>query len=114
MLHIKLRYLRESYELKQKQLADFLNIERSTYSYYESGKIMPDISSIAKLSDFYLVSCDYLIKNNIKRDQLNNVENLLNKTCPKECEFLFYFRMLPLDTQNQIIDILKSLVKNLD
>ena len=49
MLATHLRLLREKNGLTQKQVADMLNIDRSTYAYYESGKTRPDILTIAKL-----------------------------------------------------------------
>ena len=39
MINIKSKKLREELGLTQKQLADYLNVTRSTYSYYETGKI---------------------------------------------------------------------------
>lgn len=114
MLHIKIRNLRESYELTQKEVADLLNIERSTYSYYESGKSLPSISTIAKLSEFYSVSCDCLIKDEIKYEDMNNAGDLLNKICKREREFLCYFRMISIGAQNKIMDIMKTLLKKSD
>ena len=34
----RLRLLRDYREMTQQQVADFLNVNRSTYSYYENGK----------------------------------------------------------------------------
>ena len=84
MLHIKIKSLRENHELTQKQVADFLNIERSTYAYYESGKNLPSAPMIARLSELYSVSCDYLIKDDIKCKRISNRENLLNMTHKKK------------------------------
>lgn len=47
----------------QKQVADILNIERSTYAYYESGKSVPDIETIIKLARLYNISIDFLLGN---------------------------------------------------
>ena len=53
--------LREKNGLTQKQVADMLNIDRSTYAYYESGKTRPDILTIAKLARLYRISTDFLL-----------------------------------------------------
>lgn len=37
----------------QKQVADLLGLDRSTYSYYELGKIKPDIATIMKLANIF-------------------------------------------------------------
>ncbi|MBQ4569431.1 MAG: helix-turn-helix transcriptional regulator [Ruminococcus sp.] len=50
-----LRYLRKQCELTQRQVADVLHIDRSTYAYYESGTTEPDLKSIRKLSQIFNV-----------------------------------------------------------
>lgn len=61
MLATHLRLLREKNGLTQRQVADMLNIDRSTYAYYESGKTRPDILTIAKLARLYRISTDFLL-----------------------------------------------------
>ena len=45
-----IKKLRISCNYTQKQVADKLGVDRSTYAYYESGRIKPDIDTIMKLS----------------------------------------------------------------
>ena len=61
MLSSTLRKLRKANGFTQKQIADKLNIDRSTYSYYELGKINPSISSMVILSDLYGLSLDEIV-----------------------------------------------------
>ena len=61
MLSGRLKVLRKSASYTQKNIADFLGIDRSTYSYYESGKTEPSSSALARLSNLYHVSMDELI-----------------------------------------------------
>ncbi len=56
-----LRGLREKCGYTQQQLANVLNIDRSTYSYYESGKTSPDIPSLITLANIFAVSLDELL-----------------------------------------------------
>lgn len=56
-----LKKLREERELKQQQVADFLNIHQVSYSQYENGKREPDITTLKKLASFFDVSIDYLL-----------------------------------------------------
>ncbi len=53
--------MRTSNNLTQKQLADLLNIERSTLSSYETGRRYPDVHILVKLADTFDVSVDYLL-----------------------------------------------------
>lgn len=56
----RIRDLREDKDLKQKDVADFLEISQSDYSKYELGKHMMGIDKYIKLAKFYDVSLDYL------------------------------------------------------
>lgn len=51
-----LRQCRENSGLTQKQVADALNVERSTYAYYETGTTHPSGSMIIKLANIFNVS----------------------------------------------------------
>ncbi len=58
---MRLKDLREDRDVKQKELAELLNIKQNTYSQYENGKREIPLSMLWKLADFYDVSIDYLI-----------------------------------------------------
>ena len=58
---LRLKDLREDKDLKQEDVARFLNISQTNYSKYELGKINIPISSLIKLSEFYNTSVDYLL-----------------------------------------------------
>ncbi len=58
---MRLKDLREDNDLKQKQLAEYLNIKQNTYSQYENGKREIPIEMLWKLADFYNTSVDYII-----------------------------------------------------
>src|SRR5690606_26511069 len=57
----RLKRLRESKKLSQQQLADKLNINRSTYARYELNKTQHDYETLQKLAEFYNVSIDYIL-----------------------------------------------------
>lgn len=50
-----LRHLRLEHGLTQ-QLADNLNLDRSTVAYMESGRILPNLHTLAKLKRIYHLS----------------------------------------------------------
>lgn len=54
--------LRKSKGLSQERLADELNVARQTVSKWELDQSVPDIAYLVKLSDFFGVSVDYLVK----------------------------------------------------
>lgn len=57
----RIRDLREDHDLKQKDLANYLSIDQSTYSDYETGKINIPVEMLIKIADYYNVSLDYLV-----------------------------------------------------
>lgn len=61
MLAKRLKYLRESKNITQKELANKLGISPSAIGMYESGKRNPDTSMLNILSNFFDVSVDYLM-----------------------------------------------------
>ena len=57
-----LKNIRKERKLNQLRVAMDLNISREALSHYENGKRSPDIDMLLKLSDYYGVSIDYLIR----------------------------------------------------
>jgi len=57
--HIK--EIRVDNDIKQKEIASYLNVSQNTYSQYETGVISLTAEILIKLSDFYNVSIDYLL-----------------------------------------------------
>ncbi len=57
----RLKKMRESKKLSQQQLAEKLNINRSTYARYELNQTQPDYETLQRLADFYDVSTDYIL-----------------------------------------------------
>lgn len=63
----RLRDLREDHDLTQQQIAYLLHKDRSTYTYYETGKTEPSLHDLIALADFHKVSLDYLVGRSNKR-----------------------------------------------
>lgn len=58
---IRLKELRKKKGLYQKDVANFMNIAKSTYSYWESGSSEPSYQDLKKLAEFFNVSVGYLM-----------------------------------------------------
>ena len=52
-----LRDLRKAIGYTQQDMADMLNISRSTYTYYETGKSQPSFQNLKKLCE--ILEVDY-------------------------------------------------------
>ena len=60
-MYKRLRDMREDKDLKQRELAEMLNVSQTTYSRYERGELDIPSAALIKLADFYNVSVDYIL-----------------------------------------------------
>lgn len=64
---VELKIAREKAGLTQQQIADRMNIDKSTYCGYETGKRQPDVRKIKQLSEVLNVSADDLLEIKIEK-----------------------------------------------
>lgn len=57
-----LRNIRENRGLTQQQVADMMEIDKSTYCGYETGKRQPDVQKLKKLAKIFGISGDELLE----------------------------------------------------
>ena len=60
-LTTQLRYLRGYNAVTQREIADALCIDRSSYAYYELGETQPSLLMLVRLAKLYDVTTDYLL-----------------------------------------------------
>ena len=68
MEYKRIKNLREDNDLKQKEIASYLNITQQQYSLYEKGIREIPIDLLIKLADYYKVSIDYLLNRTNKKE----------------------------------------------
>lgn len=61
MQYIRIRNLREDRDLKQKEMASYLNCSQQVYSNYELGQRDIPTDVLIRIAAFYHVSTDYLL-----------------------------------------------------
>ena len=61
LLANNLKFLRKRHGYTQSQVALLLEINRSTYAYYELGETQPSLLTLVKLARLYDVTTDYLL-----------------------------------------------------
>lgn len=61
MLSQRLRAARKACRLTQSQVADILGIDRSAYSYYETGKTFPSLPNLLRLASVFQVDASWLL-----------------------------------------------------
>lgn len=60
-VHYKFKEARKSAGLTQKEVAAVVGVNQNTYSYWENGKTKIDSESLAKLSELFGVTTDFLL-----------------------------------------------------
>lgn len=110
----RLKALRKENSFTQKQIADILGVDRSTYAYYELARTRPDIDSLVVLAQIFKVSTDYLLLGGDKATggavNENGSEyvrsefsfNHLADLSKDERELILYYRMLNNNSKNEI------------
>lgn len=61
MLNEKIKNLRKAFGISQVQLANKLGVTKQCISNWENDNIMPSVEMLIKLSNFFNVSCAYLL-----------------------------------------------------
>lgn len=122
MLSQTLKRLRENSGYTQQQIANALSVERSTYSYYETGKTTPDIKTLSKLAKIFNVSLSEILESEERKKSLHfhdSDDNLFRnyeikssdhiyELTKKEKAVISLYRILSEETQNDILNSLKS------
>jgi transcriptional regulator with XRE-family HTH domain len=67
MIAKNLKFLRKHKGASQQQISNELGLKRSTYAGYESGKVEPDITMLRGLSDYFEVSLDVLLRDDLEQ-----------------------------------------------
>ena len=78
MLSEKLYQLRKKSGLSQEQLAEQLNVSRQSISKWESGSAFPESEKLIIISNYFGVSVDYLLKDEVE-DEVKTANNEAGK-----------------------------------
>ena len=107
--------------LLKEQVADALNIERSTYTYYETGKTHPDLNAIVKIAKIYSVTLDYLLVGDNSRARVASPDaeyhtRVFDIPCdtdfmnlnPQEKNLIMYFRLISQEKRDEFMQMIKN------
>jgi transcriptional regulator with XRE-family HTH domain len=109
----RLKSLRISHNLTQKELGAYLNVTRQAYSHYENGTRVPDFQTLELLAQLYHVSIDYLLTSYHSEAFLpgNQVEetyeaSALEGLTKEEQTLLSLFSSLPNEEKEDFMDLI--------
>ncbi|MBQ8056872.1 MAG: helix-turn-helix transcriptional regulator [Ruminococcus sp.] len=108
VIGIRLRHCRTNCRLSQQQVADALGINRTTYTYYESGRFEPSLHTIVKLAQIFCVDISELLPGENPYIQLKDPNkepiNPIYSLSKEEQNLLLSFRLLKDEDKAEILD----------
>lgn len=91
----KIQFQRKKRGMTQEELGEEMSVSRQTITKWETNQSFPEIKKIIKLSYFFDVSIDYLLKDEIESDSDNKKIDREIKT-PKKLNFGLIVEILSL------------------
>lgn len=104
VLPIRLRELRQSSGLLQKDIANKLNITTSAYGFYEQGKRVPDSNTLEELAEIFNVSTDYLLG----RENKNQISKILDLVKEDSKKYEATKKLLDRESVQDLLDYLED------
>lgn len=99
----RLRRLRNEAGLTQQEVADHLNIHRTTYTKYERGSVNPDQQGLVQLATLFEVSVDYLLGNDVADASVTEKKADDMQLTLQEQHLVQMFRQLTYQEQQQLV-----------
>ncbi|AMM95765.1 hypothetical protein UP17_25340 (plasmid) [Peribacillus simplex] len=88
----------------QEEIANYLGITRASYAHFETNRREPSIEILIKLSEYYQIPVDFILKPRIDHFTINE-ENFLDEWN----NFLFQFEKLDYTKKFRLLQLLKSI-----
>ena len=75
MLNKNIKYIRKKNRTSQQELADAVGVGRTSLGDYERGRTEPDIKTLIRLSDYFNISIDDLIRKDLQKEDYEIIRN---------------------------------------
>ncbi|NOY49395.1 MAG: helix-turn-helix transcriptional regulator [Chlorobi bacterium] len=75
-----IKYLRKQKNLLQSELADKINVKRTSVASWEQGVSYPNLDTLVRICGFFSVTLDEIVTQNLaERNDLDNKYNIVNE-----------------------------------
>lgn len=101
-----LRQMREQRNIRQKDIADYLEITQQAYQRYEAGTSEPSGDLLCKLADYFQVTTDYLLG---RAPQLDPMKLLIAQGDTSPEALVKQFASLPEEGQALMLAVVRAL-----
>ena len=108
-----IRQLRKEKKLKQDELGEILNVDRTAVGKWEQGKNKPNADMLVVIADYFGVSTDYLLGiSNVREESPNKKEPINDDGLSDNKKTLLTFaETVPEDKVDLILQVMKSIVE---
>ena len=118
-----LKKIRKQYKMTQEDVAKFLGVSRSGYTYYETGKTVPSIETLRKLAMMYDTTIDNIVGVPAKKSSAgknitdialiseSNADPLMYMK-KEEQTLIMAFRLLSEESKEEITEKVVSMIDN--
>lgn len=106
--------LRKSKKLKQWEIADILDTDRSTITKWETGKSKPGHDMMITIADYFGVSTDYLYgKSEVREELPSNKKEPINidGLSDNKKALITFAETVPEEKAAMILQVMKSIVE---
>lgn len=105
MIGKRLKELRNRDNILQQDLANALDVSKSTVAMWETDKREPDIKTILRIADYFKCSPDYIISDTLSLDFVPHEKDEAIISCP-ECgdEYVHFIKVKPVEFGNEKSD----------
>lgn len=114
-----LKKVRKEHNFKQREIAQAVGLDRSTYSFYETGKTSPSIETMCALAKIYNVSIGYLLGKENNNPELRAFNPAVSAgvdpiayLSDEEKTLLMFFRVSDDETKKELLEKISSKNKN--
>ena len=113
-----LKKVRTEHNFRQKEVAQAVGVDRSTYSFYEIGRTRPSLETLCTLAKIYNVTIGYLIGKEANNPELRvAAESVSSAADPiallkkDEQLLLMYYRVADEASKKKILEALQNEIK---
>ncbi len=107
-----LKRIRKSTGLTQAEVAELLNIDRSTYAYYETGKTHPDLELLCRMAGIFHLTTDEMIGYEPPHTELydgsepfeQTIVNRFSRLTQEEQLLVLQFRQMPDEKREAVLE----------
>lgn len=112
-----LRRVRLEHNFRQREVAEAVGVDRSTYSFYETGRTRPSLETLCSLAKIYNVTIGYLMGKEANNPELRRNSAVSSQTDPiaslkkDEQLLLMHYRVADEETQKRFLESIAGAVK---